>query len=174
MADNKEIIHCPACGKEMEKVFVKSANIYVDVCSQGCGGIYFDNREYYKFDEPNEDLSEITNILENKTFFKTDTEQERFCPCCGNKMVKNFSSFSNEIALDDCYNCGGKFLDFGELEKIRNQYETEEIRRKSTQEKILESPIYCDEAITDEQQSYRKSPVKKIYDSILNKIFFGE
>ena len=75
--------------------------------------------------------------------------------------------------MDDCYNCGGKFLDFGELEKARNQYETEEARKKTTEEKILESPMYYEAIIKDAHRNYRKSPLKKAYDAVFNKIFFS-
>ena len=43
-------------------------------------------------------------------------------------MVKNHSSIKQEIQVDDCYNCGGKFLDNAELIKIRQEYESNEER----------------------------------------------
>ena len=44
MADNKEIIKCPACGEDMVKVLIPDLNIYVDICLNGCGGMLFYNR----------------------------------------------------------------------------------------------------------------------------------
>ena len=173
MVDSKQIIQCPACGKEMEKVYVESAKVYVDVCSNGCGGIYFDNREFYLFDEPSEDISEITEVLKNKTFEPADTEQDRFCPHCGNKMVKNFTSFSKEVATDDCYNCGGKFLDYGELEKARAQFESAEARARNAESKILQSPIYYEATLKDADKNRKQSIIKNAYDAIFNKLFFG-
>ena len=32
----------------MEKIFISDANINVDICLNGCGGILFDNRELEK------------------------------------------------------------------------------------------------------------------------------
>ena len=49
--DTLETIKCPACGKEMEKVFIKSEGINIDICTEGCGGIFFDNREFDTFNE---------------------------------------------------------------------------------------------------------------------------
>ena len=46
MADNLEEIYCPACGKKMEKIFMSAQGVNLDVCTQGCGGIFFDNREF--------------------------------------------------------------------------------------------------------------------------------
>ena len=43
-------------------------------------------------------------------------------------MHKNYSSIKQEILVDDCYSCGGKFLDNGELQKIRAEYVTNEER----------------------------------------------
>ena len=59
MADSLKVLKCPACGKDMEKVFIPSAGINIDICSEGCGGIYFDNREFDDFDEKDEDISAI-------------------------------------------------------------------------------------------------------------------
>ncbi len=121
MADNdKKIIVCPACGCEMEKVFIPEAGVNLDVCVNGCGGIYFDNTEFKKFDEPHEDISPLKKILENKTFKEVDTKLTRYCPVCGSAMMKNYSGVSQEVEVDECYCCGGKFLDHGELEKIRS------------------------------------------------------
>ena len=128
MADTLKTLKCPACGKEMEKVFIPSEGINLDICTQGCGGIYFDNREFKSFDEKNEDISEILKKLEGKSFEKVNTTMDRFCPNCGNKMVKNHSSIRQTIEVDECYNCGGKFLDNDELVKIREEYDTEEER----------------------------------------------
>lgn len=128
MADTLKTLICPACGKEMEKVFIPKEGINIDICTQGCGGIYFDNREFKDFDEKDEDISIILEKLNNKEFTTVDQNAERHCPNCGAKMVKNHSSISHAVEIDECYNCGGKFLDREELVKIRSEYDTEEQR----------------------------------------------
>lgn len=125
MADTTKTLKCPACGKDMEKVFIPTEGINLDICTIGCGGIFFDNREFKEFDEKNEDISAILEKINNKEFAKVDTTAERHCPNCGAKMVKNSSSINNEIEVEDCYCCGGKFLDREELVKIRAEYDTE-------------------------------------------------
>ena len=125
MADNLEEITCPACGKIMKKVFMPTQGVYLDVCLDGCGGIYFDNREFKKFNEANEDISPLIKAYENKVFNKVDTDKIRFCPVCSMKMVKHYSSSLKEVQVDDCYGCGGMFLDYNELERIRAEYKTE-------------------------------------------------
>ncbi len=128
MADTLQTIKCPACGKEMEKVFIPNEGINLDICTQGCGGIFFDNRELEKFDEKDEDISKILEKVEGKNFLNVSENAVRICPSCGQKMVKNHSSIHNDIEVDECYACGGKFLDRDELVKIRAEYDTEEAR----------------------------------------------
>ncbi len=120
MADNNEIINCPACGCEMEKIFMPSLGINLDVCTKGCGGIYFDNRELKAFDELHEDIAPLEELFKNKKFKHIDETETKICPVCGTAMVKNYTSPNKVIQIDECYNCGGKFLDYSELQKIRS------------------------------------------------------
>lgn len=128
MADNLKTICCPACGKEMKKVYMPEQGVNLDVCVDGCGGIYFDNREFAKFDEKHEDIEPLVEAFEGKTYKTVDSSETRICPVCGMKMVKNFASAKQDVEVDECYGCGGKFLDHSELDKIRAQYATEEER----------------------------------------------
>ena len=72
MADSLNTLTCPACGKAMEKVFIPSQGINIDICTNGWGGIFFDKREFDKFDEQNEDVSEILKKVSGKEFEKVD------------------------------------------------------------------------------------------------------
>ena len=118
MADTKRIVTCPACDKEMTKVFMENENINVDICLDGCGGILFNNRELEKFDEQHENADKIFEAYENKTFNKTNEEEVRICTVCNSPMVKQGAGVG-DIKIDICNTCGAKFLDYGELEKIR-------------------------------------------------------
>lgn len=128
MTDTKETLICPACGEFMKKVFIPEHNIWVDICTDGCGGIWFDNREDLKFDEQNENIDLILEELKGKEFKPVDTTKDRYCPVCAVKLVKNFCSAKHQIEIDECYSCGGKFMDRGELEGMRAQYSTEDER----------------------------------------------
>lgn len=138
MADNLETITCPACGKQMEKVYMKDQNMNLDVCLNGCGGIFFDNREFKKTDENAEDITPLIDALKNKEFNKVTSTEKRFCSTCGSPMVKNFASAKHQIEVDECYNCGSKFLDYDELKKIRAQYETEAERGEDALKKFYQ------------------------------------
>jgi len=128
MTDTLEIINCPACGREMKKIYIKEHDLFVDICTEGCGGIFFDNREFSKFDEKHENIRELYVETLDKNFITVDENEIRICPVCGMKMVKNYSSINKTIQVDDCYGCGAKFLDNGELIKIRSEYETDKER----------------------------------------------
>ena len=88
MADNKDILTCPACGKEMEKVFIESMQKHLDICLNGCGGMFFDNREFEKVDEQNENIDEILSLVSGRNFQPVNDKELRACPYCGANMVK--------------------------------------------------------------------------------------
>ena len=120
MADTYKTIECPACGEPMKKIFIPSAGINVDICSESCGGLFFDNQELQKFNKIADDISEIKKVLEGKSFIPVDESQTRICPSCGKPMVKT-SIKGLGVQIDTCYTCGGIFLDNGELDIIRER-----------------------------------------------------
>lgn len=140
MSDTLEAIHCPACGRKMKKIFIESANCNVDICIDGCGGIFFDNREFKKFDEQHENIDEILNTYKNNNYVKVNEDIQKTCPVCKRTMAKHFASSKHEIEIDECYTCGGIFLDFGELEKIRSQFRTEKERQEAFAKFLANSP----------------------------------
>lgn len=168
--DTLEEIKCPACGKIMEKVFIKSEGINIDICTDGCGGIFFDNREFDSFNEDNEDVSAIEEKLKGKTFAPVDEEQVRICPACGGKMVKNTSKVNGDVVVDDCYICGGKFLDYSELNKIRAEYVNDNSRTDSAME-YLYKEIGQELTQIDMERARRKADRnlgQKLFYSIMN------
>jgi len=166
MADTLKNLTCPACGKEMEKVFIPSEGINLDICTQGCGGIYFDNREFNSFDEKHEDISTILDNLKGKEFQPVDTETERFCPNCGAKMVKNHSSIHKTIEIDECYSCGGKFLDNNELVKVREEYDNEEQKSDDVMRYLYR---HAGQELAQIDQKYADSKTNR---TLLQKLFY--
>ncbi len=45
-------MNCPACNNALSTINV--SGIELEICSGGCGGIWFDQFEFRKFDEPHE------------------------------------------------------------------------------------------------------------------------
>ena len=121
MAEDERILECPACHKRLAKVRLESVNMVVDICIDGCGGIFFNNKEMPAVISSAEAFEEIKKLCEGKEFKKVDESDARECPFCGSNMVKNFTSYSKDVQIDECYRCGGKFLDNGELQKIKIQ-----------------------------------------------------
>lgn len=136
-------MQCPACQNTMKKVTV--AGIDVDVCHGGCGGLWFDQFEFKKFDEPHEEAG--TELLEVPAdpAIKVDHQSKRACPNCeGFIMMRNTYSVKREVEIDTCAGCAGVFLDAGELNIIRGQYETEEARKAAAVavfEEVLEPEL---------------------------------
>lgn len=128
---------CPACGRELQQMEV--SDIVVDVCKNGCGGIWFDNFELQKVDEQHEAAGEALLEIERDPAVQVDRSQKRSCPKCKDvKMMKHFASVKKEVEIDECAGCGGVWLDYGELGKIRQQFATEEERKKAAQEYFSE------------------------------------
>ena len=118
MAEDEKILVCPACHKRLEKIKLESVGITVDICLNGCGGIYFNNKEMPIVMKSSEAFEELKKACDGKEFNRVDDTEVRECPFCGSNMVKNYTSYSKEVQIDECYRCGGKFLDNGELQKI--------------------------------------------------------
>lgn len=169
MADNFKELRCPACQKIMTKVFVPSEGVNVDVCLDGCGGIYFDNREFKYFDEQHENIDEILAAIEGKEFAKVDESLPRTCPVCGARMAKNYASAKKEVQIDECYSCGGKFLDNGELQKIRAQYATEEERSADIMKEVYSTVGVEIKRLQAENAALQanRSPLKKLFDKLI-------
>lgn len=119
MADTLNNITCPACGCEMTKIFLPDKGINIDICANGCGGIFFDNQEIQEFSSPDSDISEIKEVLSNKNFTPVDESKTRICPACNTPMAKTRAL---GIQIDTCYKCGAIFLDNGEFEQVKSKF----------------------------------------------------
>jgi len=120
-------MNCPACKNTLEEMSVE--DIRLDVCQNGCGGIWFDNFELMKIDEPDEyDAEKLLDINIDESI-KVDQEIQRKCPKCKNQfMLRHFFSVKRSVTVDECPKCGGVWLDDGELGRIRKQFESDEDR----------------------------------------------
>jgi len=123
---------CPACANTL--VATKVGEITVDVCKNGCGGLWFDNYELKRVDERHEVAGEALLQFEKNPGVSVDYTKKRPCPKCnGVTMMKHFMSIKRDVEVDECGNCGGFWLDAGELGQIRNQFKTEADRTKAAE-----------------------------------------
>ena len=136
---------CPACGHEMTEVEVQ--DVVVDVCQDGCGGIWFDWMELKKVDEPHEAIGQDLMHVRRDPQVAVDQDARRNCPRCADTvMMRHFASVKREVAVDECPRCGGFFLDHGELNQIRAQFTTEDERKQAARD--LFADLY-DEGLAD-------------------------
>lgn len=135
---------CPACSNQL--IATKVGDITVDVCKHGCGGIWFDNYELRRVDEKHEAAGEVLLNIQKNPGVDVDYDLPRSCPKCDDViMLKHFMSVKREVEVDECGNCGGFWLDAGELGKIRDQFANEEAREKAAK-------VYFSETFGDELQ----------------------
>ena len=130
-------MRCPTCGNSLREL--KTGEITVDVCHGGCGGIWFDNFELRKVDEPSESVGEsLLDVPRDENLF-IDHTQKRNCPkCVDQAMQRHFFSIKRSVEVDECPACAGMWLDYGELGKIRTQFESEAERKKAAQDYFSE------------------------------------
>ncbi|MHC4624485.1 MAG: TFIIB-type zinc ribbon-containing protein [Planctomycetota bacterium] len=130
-------MNCPACSNQLQQMTV--GDVTVDVCKGGCGGIWFDQLELKKFDEPHEAAGEELLEVERNESVVVDHTKRLNCPKCdGMIMMRHFFSIKKEVEIDECPNCAGFWLDAGELRKIRSLFNTEEERHKAADEYFSE------------------------------------
>ena len=123
-------MNCPVCNNQLHEITV--SDITVDVCKGGCGGIWFDNFELKKFDEPHESTGEELLDIERDDSIIIDHTRKRNCPKCDNMvMMRHFSSAKKQVEVDECPNCCGFWLDAGELDRIRSLFNTEEEKNQA-------------------------------------------
>lgn len=111
---------CPACFNELTERQVGS--ITVDVCEGGCGGIWFDAFELQRVDEEHEAAGEQLLNFRRDERIRLDPARKRSCPRCpAVKLHHHFFSAKRRVEVDQCPNCGGYWLDAGELAQIRTE-----------------------------------------------------
>ena len=111
-------MRCPACFNELTQTQVGS--LRVDVCQGGCGGIWFDAFELQRVDEEEEAAGEPLLQIERDPRIAVDSQRKRDCPRCADmRLHRHFFSAKRKVEVDQCPNCGGYWLDAGELAQIR-------------------------------------------------------
>ncbi|MBK7207399.1 MAG: zf-TFIIB domain-containing protein [Elusimicrobia bacterium] len=118
---------CVNCGKLLSELRVD--DLTVDVCGEGCGGVWFDAAELKKVDEKAEGHGEkLLKGLPAAGSSRRNSEKGR-CPRCGVGLRRYFFSPAKTFEIDECAQCGGVWLDGGELAALRDLPGSEEERR---------------------------------------------
>lgn len=112
------ILVCPACQATLTPVTWKS--IHLDVCSQGCHGIWFDYKELQAV-ESSDTLENLDAAFEG-VFSKKPLKDtlnhnpDRICPRDKTLLERYEWNVGSGIVMDSCPDCHGIWLDAGELE----------------------------------------------------------
>lgn len=111
---------CPTCGQELYEY--QAGAILVDICRDGCSGIWLDKSELEKCDEHNEPFPEDLLRIRKVANVVVDRSKTRSCPCCeGQALSRVVLDPEIRFEIDRCPKCEGNWLDIGELEYIRLQ-----------------------------------------------------
>lgn len=124
-------MNCPACGSPLEQRSYDGVDL--DVCAAGCGGVWFDQFEFRKFDEPHEAVATELLSLEGADTRPTAENDQFECPRCGDGVVlrRRFFSTKRRVEVDECPACAGVWLDVGELRDLRELFPSETARKEA-------------------------------------------
>jgi Zn-finger nucleic acid-binding protein len=116
--DLEKDIKCPKCNIKMQQILISKQDytVTVDRCNR-CDGYWFDRSELEKvLDEE----SKAWTLQFEKSF---EDDADFRCPRCEG-LVETRNLY--DIKVDLCLNCGGIWLDRGELEAVQRTYRFEQ------------------------------------------------
>jgi len=109
-------MRCPICRIDMIKE--KFGDVRVGLCKNGCHGIWITYKDLIRIAKKNEGFGASFNEALNTPGTGKSGRGQILCPECQIPMhVHKYRSTIN-IVVDECYKCGGFFLDPGELKGI--------------------------------------------------------
>jgi Zn-finger nucleic acid-binding protein len=141
-------MNCPVCKIAMiERDF---GGVVVHVCDNGCKGIWFDWLGLSKLDKNNEGLGQALQDALNSPRINDANRGQINCPKCNEPMHHHEYKHDKEVNIDECYDCGGIFLDPGELKQIRDHHLSEQEEDAYFQKLVNNVPGY-QQALQDEE-----------------------
>lgn len=108
--------------------------LFVDVCATGCRGLWFDHFELQRLDERHEhpDSPVLKLSSEEAKAGTAASGARRVCPRCDEvALFSHFFSVKRKIQIESCPQCGGHWLDPGELQLIREEFQSTEAREEA-------------------------------------------
>jgi Zn-finger nucleic acid-binding protein len=132
-------MNCPVCSRVLAPV--QAGPVTVDVCLGGCGGIWFDNFELQKLERAGDAAEEMLVNVKKREDVQVDYSQRRGCPRCNMVMMRHFFSPRRRFEVDECPNCGGYWLDAGELALVREEHRTEPEQQRAVDEYLAEMSV---------------------------------
>jgi Zn-finger nucleic acid-binding protein len=109
---------CPRCSAQLSSLRI--GGISTDIC-ETCGGLWLDRLELSRFEDPDSVLGDalVAHLSQIPTAL-IDHAARLHCPRHpGVVMLRRAFSRTIPIQIDECPECGGLWLDAGELAQIR-------------------------------------------------------
>ncbi|PIQ88870.1 MAG: hypothetical protein COV72_06225 [Candidatus Omnitrophica bacterium CG11_big_fil_rev_8_21_14_0_20_42_13] len=150
---------CPVCKKKMSQENL--GGVLIDICKDGCKGIWLDWMEIRKLDEKNEGFGKALKEALNYLRTNDDNRGVINCPKCNKPMHMHKYQSSNQANIDECYSCGGFFLDSGELKMIRDGHMSEAEEKEYTEKLISNMPEYGQAENDLEKEKNRAQAIRK-------------
>lgn len=115
---------CPFCGHPLTNY--KAGVFNVDVCSGGCGGMWFENLKLENLKKlPAVVVSELLKIEPDRNIVY-ELKKRYKCPNCVDVvMMRHFFNIKKDFQIDQCPQCGGIWLDGGLLKKVLLSFKDE-------------------------------------------------
>lgn len=161
-------MQCPACGHSLRPI--KAGDITLDACAGGCGGVWFDQLELKRLDEQHEALGNELLNLPVDAARPVNLGERRHCPrCIGQVMLRFFYSPQRKVTVDHCPNCGGHWLDAGELRAIRETF-TNDAQRDQAIDRLIDDSFGNElERMEAEREKRLKArrPLRRIFGFLL-------
>ena len=149
-------MQCPVCENAMKEVV--AAGVTVEVCADGCGGMWFDRFEIDKFDNSNEQEGlQILEMCESASNSAARGPEKISCPKCEGQIMRQFLySAADSVEVDECPSCAGMWLDAGELASIRQKFASEEERTEAAKK------VFAAQLVIIGEQKPEKSTVQRV------------
>ena len=149
-------MQCPACHRALSSLTV--GDVTVDVCQDGCAGMWFDHGELISFDDPSDALGQTLVALAGDPRAAVDVTVRRRCPRCPSSvLMRHFFSAKRAVTVDECPTCGGMWLDAGELAQVRAEYTSRAARRQAAIQQG-ETTLAVDRLALVDEQIQRQLP----------------
>lgn len=111
---------CPACQNPLQKKNA-GADLTLDICYGGCGGIWFDYTELERASASAPAATTLHSIWQVSSN-AAQPGRTRSCPRCSEQALeRQWFSQSKSVEIDQCPQCRGVWLDAEEFSKIYDE-----------------------------------------------------
>ena len=143
-------VACPNC--ETPMVRENFASALVDVCADGCHGIWFDAGELTKLDHAKKGLGPaLERAVSQPTAASRRHRESLDCPHCLTPLDEVEYELAQWVMIDECAECDGTYLDAGELARIRSRPRTATEQTRADRHRRAKRRIR--KRVLDEQRS---------------------